>query len=158
MFHRRAIQDPDRKNVFLESPSLPLTFLAILHRIVPCPRMASNAIFKIGREKSISGAAREVSIRLFHCAERKSPSSNVRAPHCHRQANWGDAAQAHRARRSDPPRPVTLLDTAGGAGFTTDMDAGELSETARMARLNLSEEERERLRAAVEQMLAYFAT
>ncbi|MGD0724083.1 MAG: Asp-tRNA(Asn)/Glu-tRNA(Gln) amidotransferase subunit GatC [Spirochaetia bacterium] len=37
------------------------------------------------------------------------------------------------------------------------MDAGELSETARMARLNLSEEERERLRAAVEQMLAYFA-
>ena len=37
------------------------------------------------------------------------------------------------------------------------MDAGELTETARMARLNLSEEERERLRAAVEQMLAYFS-
>ena len=37
------------------------------------------------------------------------------------------------------------------------MDAGELTETARIARLNLSEEERERLRAAVEQMLAYFS-
>ncbi len=37
------------------------------------------------------------------------------------------------------------------------MDATELTETARMARLNLSEEERERLRAAVEQMLAYFS-
>jgi len=52
---------------------------------------------------------------------------------------------------------MALLDTAEGAGLTTDMDAGELTETARMARLNLSEEERERLRAAVEQMLAYFS-
>jgi aspartyl-tRNA(Asn)/glutamyl-tRNA(Gln) amidotransferase subunit C len=52
---------------------------------------------------------------------------------------------------------MALLDTAGGAGLTTDMDAGELTETARMARLNLSEEEKERLRAAVEQMLAYFS-
>ncbi len=55
------------------------------------------------------------------------------------------------------PEPAALLDTAGGAGLTTDMDAGELTETARMARLNLSEEERERLRVAVEQMLAYFS-
>jgi aspartyl-tRNA(Asn)/glutamyl-tRNA(Gln) amidotransferase subunit C len=37
------------------------------------------------------------------------------------------------------------------------MDVGELSETARMARLNLSDEERERLRVAVEQMLAHFS-
>jgi aspartyl-tRNA(Asn)/glutamyl-tRNA(Gln) amidotransferase subunit C len=37
------------------------------------------------------------------------------------------------------------------------MDAGELSETARMARLKLSEEEQERLRAAVGQMLAHFS-
>ena len=58
---------------------------------------------------------------------------------------------------ADRTRPMALLDTAGGAGLTTDMDAGELTETARMARLNLSEEERERLRAAVEQMLAYFS-
>jgi len=53
--------------------------------------------------------------------------------------------------------PLALLDTAQGAGLTTNMDAGELTETARMARLNLSEKERERLRAAVEQMLAYFS-
>ena len=37
------------------------------------------------------------------------------------------------------------------------MDAAELVMTARMARLTLSEEEREKLREAVEQMLAYFS-
>jgi aspartyl-tRNA(Asn)/glutamyl-tRNA(Gln) amidotransferase subunit C len=37
------------------------------------------------------------------------------------------------------------------------MDAGELSITARMARLNLSEEEMAKLGTAVEQMLAYFS-
>jgi len=37
------------------------------------------------------------------------------------------------------------------------MDAGELLTTARMARLTLSPEELEKLRAAVEQMLAHFA-
>ena len=73
-----------------------------------------------------------------------------------KQIGSGDANRA-RAPPADRVRPVTLLDTAGGAGLTTDMDAGELTETARMARLNLSEDERERLRAAVEQMLAYFS-
>ena len=58
-------------------------------------------------------------------------------------------------RRS--PRPVALLDTGGDGRLTTNMDVGELSETARMARLNLSDEERERLRVAVEQMLAHFS-
>jgi aspartyl-tRNA(Asn)/glutamyl-tRNA(Gln) amidotransferase subunit C len=37
------------------------------------------------------------------------------------------------------------------------MDAGELVTTARMARLTLSEEEKAKLGAAVEQMLAYFS-
>ena len=37
------------------------------------------------------------------------------------------------------------------------MDASELIMTARMARLTLSEEEREKLRVAVEQMLAHFS-
>jgi aspartyl-tRNA(Asn)/glutamyl-tRNA(Gln) amidotransferase subunit C len=37
------------------------------------------------------------------------------------------------------------------------MDASDLEVTARMARLSLSEEELERLRAAVEQMLAHFS-
>ena len=37
------------------------------------------------------------------------------------------------------------------------MDAGELSMTARMARLTLSEDQLENLRKAVEQMLAYFS-
>jgi aspartyl-tRNA(Asn)/glutamyl-tRNA(Gln) amidotransferase subunit C len=37
------------------------------------------------------------------------------------------------------------------------MEAGELSATARMARLTLSPEEADQLRAAVERMLAYFA-
>jgi aspartyl-tRNA(Asn)/glutamyl-tRNA(Gln) amidotransferase subunit C len=37
------------------------------------------------------------------------------------------------------------------------MDASELAITARMARLTLSEQERERLGQAVEQMLAHFS-
>jgi aspartyl-tRNA(Asn)/glutamyl-tRNA(Gln) amidotransferase subunit C len=37
------------------------------------------------------------------------------------------------------------------------MDAGDLAATARMARLTLSEAEAEKLRAAVERMLAYFS-
>ena len=37
------------------------------------------------------------------------------------------------------------------------MDASELEVTARMARLSLSEQEREKLRTAVEQMLAHFS-
>lgn len=37
------------------------------------------------------------------------------------------------------------------------MDASELTMTARMARLSLSEQELERLRTAVEQMLAHFS-
>jgi aspartyl-tRNA(Asn)/glutamyl-tRNA(Gln) amidotransferase subunit C len=37
------------------------------------------------------------------------------------------------------------------------MDAGELATTARMARLTLSGEEKDRLGRAVEQMLAYFS-
>ena len=37
------------------------------------------------------------------------------------------------------------------------MDAAELAMTARMARLTLSEEEREKLRVAVEQMLTHFS-
>ncbi len=41
--------------------------------------------------------------------------------------------------------------------FTTGMDAGELSATAHMARLTLSEKETEELRRAVEQMLQYFS-
>jgi aspartyl-tRNA(Asn)/glutamyl-tRNA(Gln) amidotransferase subunit C len=49
------------------------------------------------------------------------------------------------------------LDTWGTTGLTTDMDAGELTMTARMARLSLSEQELERLRTAVEQMLAHFS-
>jgi aspartyl-tRNA(Asn)/glutamyl-tRNA(Gln) amidotransferase subunit C len=54
-------------------------------------------------------------------------------------------------------RGAPILDMGGTGGLTTDMDAGELSATARMARLNLSEEEMQKLRAALEQMLAYFS-
>jgi aspartyl-tRNA(Asn)/glutamyl-tRNA(Gln) amidotransferase subunit C len=51
----------------------------------------------------------------------------------------------------------SLLDTWGGPGLTTFMDASELAITARMARLTLSDEEQEKLGAAVEQMLAHFS-
>jgi aspartyl-tRNA(Asn)/glutamyl-tRNA(Gln) amidotransferase subunit C len=59
-------------------------------------------------------------------------------------------------------RPATGLtgahvDTRVNAGLTSAMDAGELAITARMARLTLSEEEKGKLGAAVEQMLAYFS-
>ena len=50
-----------------------------------------------------------------------------------------------------------VLDTRGDRGLTSDMDAAELVMTARMARLTLSDEEREKLRVAVEQMLAHFS-
>jgi aspartyl-tRNA(Asn)/glutamyl-tRNA(Gln) amidotransferase subunit C len=54
-------------------------------------------------------------------------------------------------------RTSAILDTGGGAGLTTDMDADELSATAHMARLSLSGDEIARLRVAVEQMLAHFS-
>jgi aspartyl-tRNA(Asn)/glutamyl-tRNA(Gln) amidotransferase subunit C len=57
----------------------------------------------------------------------------------------------------EPCKIPWRLDTWGTPGLTTDMDASELVMTARMARLNLSEEEQERLRTAVEQMLAHFS-
>ena len=50
-----------------------------------------------------------------------------------------------------------VLDTRWPALFTTGMDAAELSATAHMARLTLSERETEELRVAVEQMLQYFS-
>jgi aspartyl-tRNA(Asn)/glutamyl-tRNA(Gln) amidotransferase subunit C len=49
------------------------------------------------------------------------------------------------------------LDTWMGDGLTTDMDASELLVTARMARLTLSGSDLEKLRVAVEQMLAHFS-
>ena len=54
-------------------------------------------------------------------------------------------------------RSINCLDTCGGAGLTTSMDASELTVTARMARLTLSRDEQEKLGAAVEQMLAHFS-
>lgn len=54
-------------------------------------------------------------------------------------------------------RSIGCLDTWGGGGLTTSMDASELTVTARMARLTLSRDEEKKLGAAVEQMLAYFS-
>ena len=54
-------------------------------------------------------------------------------------------------------RRRTVLDTATSRILTTDMDAAELTATARMARLALSAEEMEKLGKAVEQMLVYFS-
>jgi aspartyl-tRNA(Asn)/glutamyl-tRNA(Gln) amidotransferase subunit C len=50
-----------------------------------------------------------------------------------------------------------VLDTPIGGRLTTDMDAAELTATARMARLALSADEMENLGKAVEQMLAHFS-
>jgi aspartyl-tRNA(Asn)/glutamyl-tRNA(Gln) amidotransferase subunit C len=57
----------------------------------------------------------------------------------------------------DPERSRAVLDTPAGRRLTTDMDAAELTATARMARLALSAEEMEELGKAVEQMLAHFS-
>ena len=55
------------------------------------------------------------------------------------------------------PQRTLVLDTPTGGRLTTDMDAAELTATARMARLALSAEEMVKLGKAVEQMLAYFS-
>ena len=50
-----------------------------------------------------------------------------------------------------------VLDTYRSAGLTTGMDLQELSATARMARLSLTQAEMEKLGVAVEQMLRHFS-
>jgi len=50
-----------------------------------------------------------------------------------------------------------ILDTSMGAGLTTGMDLQELSATARMARLALTQAEMQKLGKAVEQMLQHFS-
>jgi aspartyl-tRNA(Asn)/glutamyl-tRNA(Gln) amidotransferase subunit C len=54
-------------------------------------------------------------------------------------------------------RLIAVLDTWVSGGLTVGMDAAELLMTARMARLNLSPEELERLSRGVEQMLGHFS-
>ena len=60
-------------------------------------------------------------------------------------------------RSADRGECGTVLDTPTGRRLTTDMDAAELTATARMARLALSAQEMEKLGKAVEQMLAHFS-
>jgi aspartyl-tRNA(Asn)/glutamyl-tRNA(Gln) amidotransferase subunit C len=79
-------------------------------------------------------------------------------PSCNVRTAGGLVKQIHRKTPTGTRGGCgTVLDTATGGRLTTDMDAAELTATARMARLALSAEEMEKLGKAVEQMLAHFS-
>jgi aspartyl-tRNA(Asn)/glutamyl-tRNA(Gln) amidotransferase subunit C len=86
----------------------------------------------------------------------------IRRTHTPPSCNVRRAGALGQAKPSPNPFPVIVghgfvLDTPTGGRLTTDMDAAELTATARMARLALSAEEMEKLGKAVEQMLAHFS-